>query len=151
MLSCNSLRPNAFAQGPYMDAVSHKVSKGNSILVISEYPIIHFASDFSIHLRATCSSISHISSPPPHAISALLAGSMNISVSSLAQFSGVLLMPTPSPALELGPGLILKPLSEYCFNESDFAKNRYVVNFGSVTEEQFKKAAQVMCKALRVK
>ena len=48
-------------------------------------------------------------------------------------------------------GLILKPLSEYCFNESDFAKNRYVVNFGSVTEEQFKKAAQVMCKALRVK
>ena len=48
-------------------------------------------------------------------------------------------------------GLILKPLSEYCYNVSDFAKNRYVVNFGSVTEEQFKKAAQVMCKALRVK
>ena len=47
--------------------------------------------------------------------------------------------------------LLLKPLSEYCFNESEFSKDRFVVNFGSVTEEQFKKAAQVMCKALRVK
>lgn len=47
--------------------------------------------------------------------------------------------------------LLLKPLSEYCFNESEFSKDRFVVNFGSVTEEQFKKAAQIMCKALRVK
>ena len=47
--------------------------------------------------------------------------------------------------------VMLKPLSEYCFNESEFAKDRFVVNFGSVTEEQFKKAAHVMCKALRVK
>lgn len=47
--------------------------------------------------------------------------------------------------------LLLKPLSEYCFNESEFSKDRFVVNFGSVTEEQFKKAEQIMCKALRVK
>ena len=46
-------------------------------------------------------------------------------------------------------GLLLYSLEDYCYNISDFAHNRYVVNFGSVTEEQFKNAARIMCDTLK--
>ena len=48
-------------------------------------------------------------------------------------------------------GVLINPLKEYCYDASDYSDNRYVVNFGYVNEEQFKNAAQTMCKALRVK
>ena len=48
-------------------------------------------------------------------------------------------------------GVMLNPLKEYCFTASDLCDNRFVVNFGYVNEEQFKNAAHIMCKALRVK
>lgn len=46
-------------------------------------------------------------------------------------------------------GLILYSLEDYCYDISDFAHNRYVVNFGSVTEEQFADAARIICDALK--
>ncbi len=48
-------------------------------------------------------------------------------------------------------GVLLNPLKEYYYNDSDYSDNRFVVNFGYVNEEQFKNAAHLMCKALRVK
>ena len=48
-------------------------------------------------------------------------------------------------------GVMLNPLKDYCFTESELSDNRYVVNFGYVNEEQFKNASHIMCKALRVK
>ncbi|MBP3753736.1 MAG: PLP-dependent aminotransferase family protein [Lachnospiraceae bacterium] len=48
-------------------------------------------------------------------------------------------------------GVLINPLKEYYYGSSDYSDNRYVVNFGYVNEEQFKNAAQTMCKALRVK
>ena len=48
-------------------------------------------------------------------------------------------------------GVMLNPLKDYCFTESELSDNRYVVNFGYVNEEQFKIAAHIMCRALRVK
>lgn len=46
-------------------------------------------------------------------------------------------------------GVLLNSLEEYCYNTSDFFQNRYIVNFGSVDEEQFEKAADKMCSALK--
>ena len=46
-------------------------------------------------------------------------------------------------------GLLLYSLEDYCYNISDFAHNRFVVNFGSVTEEQFKYASHMMCDSLK--
>ena len=48
-------------------------------------------------------------------------------------------------------GVMLNPLKEYYYNFSDYSDNRFVVNFGYVNEEQFKNAAHIMCKALRMK
>ncbi len=48
-------------------------------------------------------------------------------------------------------GVLLNPLKEYRYEPSDESDNRFVVNFGYVNEEQFKNAAHIMCKALRVK
>ena len=46
-------------------------------------------------------------------------------------------------------GVLLNSLEDYCYNNCDFFRNRYVVNFGSVTEEQFAEAVHIMCETLK--
>ena len=46
-------------------------------------------------------------------------------------------------------GLSLNSLDEYCCKERNYSPVRYVVNFGSLTEEQFAHAAGIMCDVMR--
>ena len=46
-------------------------------------------------------------------------------------------------------GWSLNSLQEYCYNNRVFSPAGFVVNFGSLSEEQFAQAARVMCDALR--
>ena len=46
-------------------------------------------------------------------------------------------------------GWSLNSLQEYCYNNRVFSPAGFVVNFGSLSEEQFAQAARVMCEALR--
>ena len=46
-------------------------------------------------------------------------------------------------------GLALNSLDEYCYKERVYSPVRYVVNFGSLTEEQFAHAAETMCEVMR--
>ncbi|MCR4791551.1 MAG: PLP-dependent aminotransferase family protein [Lachnospiraceae bacterium] len=46
-------------------------------------------------------------------------------------------------------GVRLNSLADYCYNSFDFARDRYVVNFSSVTEEQFLYAAHVISESVR--
>ena len=46
-------------------------------------------------------------------------------------------------------GLYMNSLDEYCYNTHKYSPVRYVVNFGSLSEERFAHAAEVMCDVMR--
>ena len=43
----------------------------------------------------------------------------------------------------------MNSLDEYCYNMHKYSPVRYVVNFGSLSEEQFARAAEAMCDVVR--
>ena len=46
-------------------------------------------------------------------------------------------------------GIILNSVNDYCYNKLVMTNNRYIVNFGHVTEENFERASQIICDVLR--